>query len=46
MAVGSHGSVVRARAAKAEGPGFDPRWLPCFFFLFQLTYTNEGPVVL
>ena len=25
-------SPVRAPAAKAGGPGFDPWWLPCFFF--------------
>ena len=41
MAVRSHGSVVRAPAAKAGGPGCDPRQLPCFFF-FQLAYTNSS----
>ena len=40
VAVGSHGSAFRAPAAKAGGPGFDSRWLPWVFFLFQLAYTN------
>ena len=42
VAVGSRGSVVRAPAAKAGGPGFDSRWLPWVFFLFQLAYTNAN----
>ena len=33
MSVGSRSSVARAPATKAEGPGFDSRWLPWFFFL-------------
>ena len=32
--------MVRAPAAQAGGPGFDPQWLPRIFFLFQLAYTN------
>ena len=40
MAVGSHGLVVRAPAAKAGGPGFNFQELPSVFFLFQLAYTN------
>ena len=44
--MGSRGSLmVRAPAAKAGGPGFDPRQLlPCFVFLFQLAYTNADGV--
>ena len=37
MAVGGRGSVVRAPAAQAGGPGFDSRWLPCDFLFQQLT---------
>ena len=32
MAVGSRSSVIRAPSAIAVGPGFDPDWLPWFFF--------------
>ena len=35
VAVGSRSSVVRAPAAQAGGPGFDPQWLPCFFYSFS-----------
>ena len=41
---GTRGSVVRAPAAKAGGPGFDSQQLPWFFFLFQLAYTNADGV--
>ena len=33
VAVRSRGSVARAPAAKAGGPGFDSRWLPWVFSL-------------
>ena len=49
VAVGSRGSVVRASAAKAGGPGFHSRRLPWFFFSFSwliLMHMVEGSVVL
>ena len=45
------GSVVRAPAAQAECPGFDPRQLPWVFFFDSIWLTNvdgmiEGSMVL
>ena len=36
--------MVRAPAAEAGGPGFDPRWLPWpwVFFHFQLATSVDG----
>ena len=36
----SHGSVARAPAAKAGGPGLDFQWLPWVFFFFSSWLTN------
>ena len=40
VSVRNRGSVARAPAAKAGGPGFDSRWLPWVFFFSSSWLTN------